>query len=270
MAVYAIGDVQGCYRSLKALLRRIRFDPNNDQLWFVGDLVNRGPDSLQVLRFVKALEDRATVVLGNHDLNLLAVAAGARPRARRDTLNAVLAADDCDELLNWLRSRPLFIEDPAMKVSMVHAGLLPQWSFSQAAALAREVEDMLKSNRSVAFLHHMYGDRPRRWRDSLVGWERLRLITNVLTRLRYCDRDGRIDLAHTGPPGTQPDALEPWYARRRNGDHLLLFGHWSSLGAARIGDVICLDSGCVWGHSLTAARVDKRPVDLIAVPCQEV
>ncbi len=269
MAIYAIGDVQGCFRSLQALLRRIRFDSENDQLWFVGDLVNRGPDSLQVLRFVRALGDAAKVVLGNHDLNLLAVAAGARPRRSRDTLNPVLEADDCDELLTWLRSRPLFLEDPVLNVSMVHAGLLPQWSFAQAAELASEVEDALGSADSVAFLHRMYGDTPRRWRDSLIGWNRLRFIINVFTRMRYCDHDGRIDLAYTGPPGTQPATLEPWYAWPRNGGELLIFGHWSTLGAAQIGNVICLDSGCVWGNSLTAARLDKRPVELTAVPCQE-
>lgn len=269
MAVYAIGDVQGCYRSLRALLHRIRFDPENDQLWFVGDLVNRGPDSLQVLRFVKALGDRAKVVLGNHDLNLLAVAAGARARARRDTLNPVLQADDCDELLTWLRSCPLFIEDSVLNVAIVHAGLIPQWTCTRAAELAGEVEDALRSDHRETFLHRMYGDTPRRWRDSLAGWDRLRFITNVFTRMRYCDRDGRIDLAYTGLPGTQPATLKPWYAWRHNGDELLIFGHWSTLGAAQIGNVICLDSGCVWGNSLTAARLDKRPVELTAMPCQE-
>jgi bis(5'-nucleosyl)-tetraphosphatase (symmetrical) len=152
---------------------------------------------------------------------------------------------------------------------MVHAGLLPQWSFTQAADLAGEVEDMLGSDNSVAFLHRMYGDTPRRWRDSLIGWDRLRFITNVFTRMRFCDHDGRIDLAYTGPPGTQPTTLQPWYAWRRSSGELLIFGHWSALGAAQIGDVICLDSGCVWGNSLTAARVDTRPVELTAVPCQE-
>lgn len=269
MAVYAIGDVQGCYRSLRALLRRIGFAAGNDQLWFVGDLVNRGPDSLQVLRFVKALGDDAKVVLGNHDLNLLAVAAGARPHGRRDTLSPILAADDCEELLAWLRSRPLFLRDPALNVSMVHAGLLPQWSLTGAAELASEVEGALASADNAAFLHHMYGDTPRRWRDSLDGWDRLRFITNVFTRMRYCDQAGRVDLAHTGPPGTQPAMLKPWYAWRRNGGGLLLFGHWSALGAAQIGDVICLDSGCVWGRKITAARVDIRPVELTAVRCRE-
>lgn len=270
MAIYAIGDVQGCYRSLKALLQRLRFEPENDQLWFVGDLVNRGPDSLQVLRFVKALGDRAKVVLGNHDLNLLAVAVGARRRGRRDTLNPVLEADDRDELLTWLRSCPLFLTDPALNASMVHAGLLPQWSFTQAAGLAGEVEDILGSDNSGAFLHRMYGDTPGRWCDSLIGWDRLRFITNVFTRMRYCDHDGRIDLAYTGPPGTQPTTLQPWYTWRRNSGDLLIFGHWSTLGAAQIGDVVCLDSGCVWGHTLTAARLDRRPVEFTAVPCQEV
>ncbi len=269
MAVYAIGDVQGCYLSLRALLRRIGYDPEADQLWFVGDLVNRGPDSLRVLRFVKALGDRAKVVLGNHDLNLLAVAAGARPPARRDTLGPVLEADDRDELLAWLRACPLFVTDPILNVSMVHAGLLPQWSFQQAVGFANEVEDALGSIDSVSFMHHMYGDKPRRWRDSLSGWERLRFITNVFTRMRYCDREGRIDLAHTGPPGTQAPCLAPWYAGRGDGSDLLIFGHWSALGAAQIGDVICLDSGCVWGNSLTAARLDTRPVELTSIPSQE-
>ncbi len=267
MAVYAIGDVQGCFRSLEALLRRIRFEPGHDQLWFVGDLVNRGPDSLRVVRFVRSQGDAARVVLGNHDLNLLAIAAGVRRRGKRNTLGDLLAAEDRNDLLGWLRGCPLLVEDPGLGISMVHAGILPQWSCKQAAALAREVEAALRSQDCATFLRHMYGDRPRCWRDSLADWDRLRLITNILTRMRYCDQQGRVDLSHTGPPGTQPEALKPWFAWPRKCRSRLVFGHWSALGVVQMGDVVCLDSGCVWGNELTAARLDKIPIEFTAVRC---
>ncbi len=269
MSVYAIGDVQGCFKSLQALLKRLRYKGDRDELWFVGDLVNRGPDSLSVLRFVRALGDGARMVLGNHDLNLLAVAVGARPKARRDTLQAVLEASDRDQLLDWLIHRPLFVQSQALDVVMVHAGLLPQWTLSDAAKFAGEIESVLRSSACTEFLGEMYGDRPDRWSTSLVGWDRHRVLTNVFTRIRFCDRQGKIDLRFTGPPGSQPKHLKPWFEWRCAEPRPVLFGHWSALGARTIGHVVCLDSGCVWGNRLTAARLDSDTIELISVPCQE-
>ncbi len=269
MAVYAIGDVQGCYRSLQSLLRKLRYSADRDQLWFVGDLVNRGPDSLSVLRFVRGLGEGARTVLGNHDLNLLAVAVGARPKVRRDTLQAVLDAHDRDQLLEWLCRRPLFLREPTLGVAMVHAGLLPQWTLSDAAAFAGEIESTLRSSKCTDYLGEMYGDQPDRWQPSLDGWGRKRLLTNVFTRMRFCDRYGRIDLSPTGPPGSQPKHLRPWFVWPRRDSELVLFGHWSALGAGRFGSVVCLDSGCVWGNRLTAVRLDREVLELVSVSCQE-
>lgn len=265
MALYAIGDVQGCYKSLLALLKRIRFNANSDRLWFVGDLVNRGPDSLGVLRFIKALDGDANVVLGNHDLNLLALAVGARKPSHQDTLQSILDAEDCQELLSWLRARPLLLEDKSLGMSMVHAAWIPDWTLDKATALAHEVEIVLRSDEYVTFLHRMYGDTPDLWSESLRGWDRLRFITNVFTRMRYCDQQGRIDLTYAGPPGTQPATLKPWYEWPNKRTIPVVFGHWSSLGAKQIGDVVCVDSGCVWGGRLTAVRLDKKPIELISV-----
>ena len=264
MATFAIGDVQGCYTELLELLEQLAFDPGTDHLWFTGDLVNRGPQSLQVLRFVKSLGDRAITVLGNHDLHLLAVAYGAQKPSRKDTLTEVLAAPDRDQLLDWLRHRPLMYREADGDIALVHAGLAPQWDLATAQGLATEVETVLRQGPAAAFLKHMYGDRPAQWKDGLSGWKRLRCITNYFTRIRFCDADGVLDLQSKGALGSQPDGTYPWFSvpMRRSRDATLVFGHWSTL---RLSDDDCarhrvypLDTGCVWGGHLTALRLEDK------------
>jgi bis(5'-nucleosyl)-tetraphosphatase (symmetrical) len=259
MATYAIGDVQGCYRELRALLRRVRFKPDRDRLWFTGDLVNRGPDSLRVLRFVRSLGDGSVTVLGNHDLHLLACALspGGRPR-RKDTFHDVLTARDRDRLLDWLRGQPLIHHDRELGYTMVHAGIPPVWTLSESRERAAEVEACLRGERCSRFLAHMYGDLPKRWSSDLRGWPRLRFITNGLTRMRFCARDGTINTHDKGPPGSQAWKLIPWFAvpGRRTRRARIVFGHWATLHLAGSGahehGVIGLDTGCVWGRELTA------------------
>jgi bis(5'-nucleosyl)-tetraphosphatase (symmetrical) len=268
MPVFAIGDVQGCYAALENLLAKIHFDPARDRLWFTGDLVNRGPQSLEVLRYVKGLGAHATCVLGNHDLHLLAVAAGtAKPRPR-DTLDGILRAPDRDELLDWLRSRPLLHHDDRLGYTLIHAGLLPSWSLADAQRLAHEGETALRVEADALF-RHMYGDLPDHWNENLPGFDRLRVIINAYTRLRYCDSEGNMDLRPKGPPGSQPPGLLPWFQipGRRSGELRIVFGHWSTLGLWHHDGVIGLDSACLWGHSLTAARLDIEPVEFFSVAC---
>ncbi|MEX2164364.1 MAG: symmetrical bis(5'-nucleosyl)-tetraphosphatase [Sulfuricaulis sp.] len=269
MPVYAIGDVQGCYQPLRALLTEIRFDPTRDSLWFTGDLVNRGPQSLEVLRYVKALSDRAICVLGNHDLHLLAMAAGAAKPKKRDALEKILAAPDKDELLQWLRRRPLLHHDDRLGYTLIHAGLLPAWTLTDAKRLAQEVQDLLRGDLMMDFFHHMYGDLPDHWNENLRGADRLRVIVNAFTRLRYCDLEGNMDLRPKGPPGSQPPDLMPWFQvpGRRSQDLRIVFGHWSALGLWQGDGVIGLDSGCLWGKSLSAVRLDNDPVKFFSVPC---
>lgn len=264
MATYAIGDVQGCFEELRDLLGVIGFQPGVDRLWFAGDLVNRGPDSLGVLRFVADLGDHAEVVLGNHDLHLLAVAAGIREVRTSDTLSRVLEAADAGALLDWLARRSLLLRDEALDCVLVHAGLPPQWSVDDAAALARELEAALARSDRHDFLANMYGNRPALWRRDLEGWERLRFITNALTRMRYVDAAGAIDLSEDGPPGSQAAGLVPWFAApgRRSRGARILFGHWASLELSpeegRAHRVHHLDTGCVWGRQLTALRIEDE------------
>lgn len=260
MPVYAIGDLQGCFGPLERLLRSIDFDAARDRLWFVGDLVNRGPDSLQCLRFVRSLGDSAVSVLGNHDLHLLCVAKGVQKRKARDTLDALLAAPDREELLEWLRRRPMMhVEN---RFALLHAGLLPQWSVAQAKALAAEVEEALRGDDYRALLERMYGDEPDRWSDSLRGSDRLRVIINALTRLRVCSDEGAMVLEFKGEPGEARGAWTPWFDApgRRSADHVVVCGHWSALGRVIRDDLLALDSGCVWGRSLTAVRLEDRAV----------
>ena len=266
MATYAIGDLQGCYAPLEALLHEISFDAARDRLWFVGDLVNRGPDSLRCLRFVKGLGEAAAVVLGNHDLHLVCVAEGVEKRRKRDTLDEVLAAPDRDELVAWLRHRPLM--HAADGFAMVHAGLLPQWTVGEARALAAEVQARLRGPEYRGFLERMYGDQPDRWRDDLRGIDRLRVIVNAMTRLRVCDRDGRMALDFKGEPGDTQGERVPWFDMpgRRSRDHAIVCGHWSALGLALRPDLLSLDSGCVWGRALTAVRLEDRQVFQVACP----
>jgi bis(5'-nucleosyl)-tetraphosphatase (symmetrical) len=258
MATYAIGDIQGCYSTLRRLLDKIAFDPARDRLWLVGDLVNRGPQSLAVLRFVKELGSRAITVLGNHDLHLLVVAAGHVKPHRGDTLNGILRAPDRDELLDWLRRRKMM--HTAGRYAMVHAGLLPQWTIAKALSLAHEVEAALRSDDYGEFLRHMYGNQPDRWRNRLKGSDRLRVITNALTRLRLCTKEGRMEFAHKGAPVDLPRGYKPWFnaPRRRNRATTVIFGHWAALGLYDKSNVVCLDTGCVWGRKLTAFRLQDR------------
>jgi len=258
VAVYAVGDVQGCYDQLRRLLDRVRFDPGEDFLWLTGDLVNRGPGSLPVLRYVRALGSSAVTVLGNHDLTLLAVRYGHVKRRKKDTFGDVLAAEDGDELLHWLRNRPMVHRDGASGWTMVHAGFAPQWDLDQALACAAELECALRAEDFQAFLSRMYGDSPDRWQDDLEGFDRLRFITNCMTRLRFCDEQGRISMSDKGKPGTQPVGFHPWFevpGRRTTGEPIV-FGHWATLGLHVADGVLGLDSGCAWGGRLSAARLD--------------
>jgi bis(5'-nucleosyl)-tetraphosphatase (symmetrical) len=264
MAVYAIGDIQGCGAAFEALLKKLHFRESRDRLWLVGDLVNRGPDSLGVLRRVITLGRSVTCVLGNHDLHLLATVAGERDLSPADTFGEVLAAPDAGELVDWLRHRPLMHYDASTKHVLVHAGLPPAWTVTQARAQAREVEGLLRGRRWRASLRTMYGNQPSSWSRKLGREDRRRYTINALTRMRYCDRRGRLDFGESGPPGSQPKGLVPWFdfpERRSRGAHIV-FGHWAALGLMRRTDVTGLDSGCVWGGCLTAVRLDKaaRPV----------
>lgn len=265
MATYAIGDLQGCYEPLLRLLDYISFDRGRDRLWFVGDLVNRGPQSLEVLRFVRGLGDAAVVVLGNHDLHLIMQSEGHGRANREDTLGPVLAAPDRMALLDWLRRRPLFHVEG--EFAMVHAGLLPAWGVRKAAALGREVEAALAGPGYRDFLAHMWGSQPAAWEDDLAGWDRLRVVVNAMTRMRFCHADGSMDFRTKGPPEKAPRGSYPWFAapRRARRDHTLVCGHWSALGFRAEPGLLALDSGCLWGGSLTAVRLDDRQV--FSLPC---
>ncbi len=271
MATYAVGDVQGCFAALQQLLKDVNFDPNADTLWFTGDLVNRGPQSADVVRFVMSLGERAISVLGNHDLHLLAVAAGKAKIKRHDTIADVLQSQDRDRLLGWLRRCPLLHHDADLGLTLIHAGLLPQWDLDTATALAREVESVLRRPDYDEFFAHMYGNRPQVWREDLSGWDRLRVIVNAFTRLRYCDRSGHMDLSPTGAPGSQPKHLVPWFQLpdRRTKDLTIIFGHWSTLGIWQKDGVIGLDTGCVWGRALTAVRLDNGRRDFFQTRCPQ-
>lgn len=271
MATYAVGDVQGCRADLEALLDKLRFDPAHDRLWLTGDLVNRGPDSLGVLRLVRGLGEAAVTVLGNHDLHLLACrfVPGRAPKAH-DTFGDVLAAPDGDSLLHWLRQQPLLHHDAALAVTMVHAGLPPQWTLQEAKACAAEVGQALRGESFRECLQHMYGNEPSRWTPTLVGHERHRFTINALTRMRFVTADGALDFAAKGAPGSAGDALLPWYAvpTRRTRRHRVVFGHWSTLRLSREEERACnvvpLDTGAIWGGTLTAWRLGSEM--RVAVP----
>lgn len=260
MAIYAIGDIQGCHSALERLLERVAFDPAADRLWVVGDMVNRGPESLAVLRTLAGLGEAATVVLGNHDLYLLMVAAGDKRRDKDDTLYQVLEAPDRDELLHWLAHRPLMHVEG--DYAMLHAGLLPMWTVTRAQELAAEVGTALTGPDAQHFLLHLAGNRPDRWADNLKGWDRLRVIVNAFTRMRFCTPTGHLALRAKGPPDHAPAGTVPWFMapERLNRSHIIVCGHWSALGYYRGEGVIALDSGCVWGGKLTACRLDDGQV----------
>lgn len=263
MRLFAIGDIQGCASAFDALLRKIAFRPSRDRLWLVGDLVNRGPDSLGVLRRVMGLGRSVNCVLGNHDLHLLATVAGRRELSPADTFHDVLEAPDAADIIDWLRHRPLLHHDARAGRVLVHAGIPAPWSVAQARAEARDVETLLRGRQWRYALKSMYGGEPSAWSRKLSGADRRRFTINALTRMRFCDRRGRLELAHSGAPGTQPKGLVPWFdvPERRAANAHIVFGHWAALGLLRRPDVTALDTGCVWGNYLTAVRLDlpSRP-----------
>ncbi|MDX1516814.1 MAG: symmetrical bis(5'-nucleosyl)-tetraphosphatase [Woeseiaceae bacterium] len=272
MATYAIGDVQGCYDPLRRLLDAIEFDPAKDRLWFVGDLVNRGPKSLKTLRFVHRLGDAAVTVLGNHDLHLLALACGSIAYSDRfSTLKKILDAPDVGELTDWLRHRPLAHYSDEFDTLMVHAGTHPGWTVKKTLARAAEVEGALRGPKYATLLTKMYGNTPRKWSGKLRGWSRLRYIINCLTRMRMVTDKGALNFAHTGSPFRARVDLHPWYELDGAawGTTRIVFGHWSALGLMALPDLISLDTGCVWGRQLTAVRLDTRIPQIMQVHGQE-
>lgn len=271
MNTYVIGDIQGCFKSLIELLDLIHFQPQTDQLWCAGDLVNRGPDSLLVLRFLLDLPRPPVVVLGNHDLHLLAAYYGYGRADPSDTLQAVLEAPDSGLLCDWLRQQPLVHLDENYGYTLLHAGLLPQWTSAQAKQYAGEVETLLKSDECKTFFAHMYGKTPDQWNEQLVGWERLRCIVNVLTRIRFCTLEGKLDFSYKGVMGGQPEGLYPWFEvpGRKSTSEKIIFGHWAALnGQVFLPGLFALDTGCVWGRQLTAMRLEDQK--LFQVKCSPI
>lgn len=260
MASYAIGDIQGCYHAFQALLERIGFDEKSDRLWLVGDLVNRGSGSLEVLRWCYAHQDSLTVVLGNHDLHALVVAEGIVAAHKGDTLDALLAAHDSDALLSWLRHQHLIYQED--NHLMVHAGLLPQWTAEQALGYGAEVESVLHGENYLNFLKHMYGNLPDHWSDDLVGLDRLRVITNAATRLRICSTAGQMEFKFKGDLQDIPAGYMPWFdvPKRATKDTPVIFGHWSALGLQQRENIYALDTGCLWGGKLTAMNIETKAV----------
>jgi bis(5'-nucleosyl)-tetraphosphatase (symmetrical) len=269
MAVYAIGDLQGCYDSLVRLLERLRFDERHDTLWFCGDIVNRGGQSLQTLRYIKGLGERAICVLGNHDLHLIAEFTKPLERRQRSAeLKAVLDAPDAKELIDWLRHRPLLHVDEKLNFVMVHAGLAPSWTLGTARAQAQIVQKALQADNFGEVLMRMYGDRPRGWTKELKGMNRLRANINTFTRMRYCDVKGNIAFDAKGAPGTQAPGFYPWFEvpGHKPRSFRIVCGHWSTLGKFHGVGVYCLDTGCVWGRTLTSLRLDLADPEFISVP----
>jgi bis(5'-nucleosyl)-tetraphosphatase (symmetrical) len=272
MAIYAIGDIQGCYDPFRRLLDELEFDTDKDTLWLTGDLVNRGPKSLKTLRFVRSLGDSAITVLGNHDLHLLALYVGMiRYGQRFETLDSILKASDCDELMDWLRHRPLVHYDKSLKTLLVHAGTHPRWSAKKTLARAKEVESALQGDKYELMLGKMYGNAPTQWSGDLKGYRRLRFIVNCLTRMRMITKKMRLNFAHSGSPWRARKDLLPWFDVENPAwaGTRVVFGHWSSLGLVVLPEMISLDTGCVWGRQLTAVRVDKRLPRVIQVHGQE-
>jgi bis(5'-nucleosyl)-tetraphosphatase (symmetrical) len=260
VSTYVIGDLHGCLDPLKRLLDRLQFDPKQDKLWLTGDLINRGPDSLDTLRYVKALGQSCVCVLGNHDLHLLAVRHGIRKPSKKDTLNTIINAPDCDELLDWLRQLPLLHAQADLPYILVHAGIHPDWDEITAVTLAREVESVLRGDHYMDFLKNMYGDEPSTWSTSLSGYDRLRFAINVFTRMRFCQVDGHLDHDHKGPPYSAPITLLPWYQLLHPSwrTKTLIFGHWSSHPAMAAPWSMPLDRGCVWDGHLAAFDLETK------------
>ncbi len=270
MATYAIGDIQGCYNTFQELLESVGFNPTNDKLWLVGDLINRGSGSLEVLRWVYKNRSSVVTVLGNHDLHTLAVAEGKIPPHKSDTLQALLNAPDSGDLLNWLRHQSMIHAEHGYL--MVHAGLLPQWSAEQALTLGAEVETALRSANYRDFLAQMYGNFPNRWDSHLKGMGRLRLITNAMTRLRVCTSDGEMDFKFTGVLADVPVGTMPWFEvpTRKSADTIIICGHWSALGLQQRDNLFALDTGCLWGGELTALRLEDRAIFQVPSNPQDV
>jgi bis(5'-nucleosyl)-tetraphosphatase (symmetrical) len=273
MAVFAIGDIQGCYDEFLQLLAKIHFNVDRDQLWLTGDIVNRGPKSLATIRYVYAMRDNIHMVLGNHDLHLLATAYHFKQPGRHDTFADIIDAEDSAQLLDWLRCQPLIHQDEELGLCMVHAGLHPQWSVRKAIELAGEVEQILQGDKHVEFYQHMYGDKPAQWSESHSGWQRIRFITNMFTRMRYLDSNGIASMSAKGPPGSQPEGFLPWYELpRASADQGIVFGHWSTLPLTadyQKFNVYPVDSGCLWGGQLTALRIDTQPFVWTRMDCQQ-
>jgi len=261
MTVYAVGDLQGCLQPLKKLLQQVNFKPEKDTLWLTGDLINRGGECLDTLRFVYDMRDSVVTVLGNHDLHLLAVAAGVRPQSSSDTLDGILNAPDKDILLNWLRHQPLLHHDPALQFTMVHAGIPPQWSLKKAQKRAREVEAVLQSDLSGLFFLTMYGNTPQCWKKGLEDCDRWRVITNYFTRMRFCDAEGKLELTSKAGIHQAPKGYAPWFehSNRKTYHDRIIFGHWAALeGQAYSENVFALDTGYVWGKSMTMMRLSDQ------------
>lgn len=270
MTLYAIGDIQGCDRAFGELLEKLPFSAGKDELWLVGDLVNKGPDSLRVLRRIMKLGDSARCVLGNHDLHLLAVAAGVRKLARGDTFDDVLKSRNAKKLIGWLREQPMMIRDKEYNRVLVHAGIPPNWSVKKAAEHAAFVEAELRSRSWKAALGSMYGNSPSIWPKGLNKQRSFRYTVNALTRMRYCDKQGRLIFGPSGPPGTQPKRYMPWFdvPRRKASNTHIVFGHWSALGIIQRKNLTALDSGCVWGGRLTAVSLKRRAKKKTSVKCR--
>lgn len=271
MAVYAVGDVQGCYDALRRLLDELEFDPGKDRLWLTGDLVNRGPKSLKVMRFVRDLGDSAVTVLGNHDLHLLAVSEYPRRLRAKDTFQNVLESRHRDEILYWLRHQPVMHYDKKLGFVLVHAGLSPRWDLKAAKAAANELEKTLRGDQYRRFLQRMYGNQPDWWSRKLTRWARLRYSTNCFTRMRYCDKKGRLELTRSGRPSHRDKRYMPWFRvpDRENRKLRIIFGHWSTLGPVTDKNVFPLDTGCVWGGALTAMRVHPKKIERVRIRCKQ-
>jgi bis(5'-nucleosyl)-tetraphosphatase (symmetrical) len=263
MSTYAIGDIQGCMEPLQRLLNHINFDPQRDRLWLAGDLINRGPDSLGVLKFLYAIRESISFVLGNHDLHFLAVAFGYRKPGKSDTLDALMQADERDQLVNWLRTGKLLHHDEQVNFTMVHAGIPPQWDLTKAMRCAREIETLLQTEEIHRFLPAMYGNSPNIWSEQLIDEERWRVITNYLTRMRFCTNEGELELETKTEAAEAPPGFSPWFAHshRKTASDNIIFGHWAALaGHANTPNVFALDTGCVWGGSLTALRLEDKKI----------
>ncbi len=270
MAKYIIGDIQGCYDELQRLLERINFDPAQDMIWIAGDIINRGPKSLESLRLIKELGESANSVLGNHDLHVIASALSPKKdKSLKEDIQRLFDAPDCDELLHWLRTRPLLHHDPENKFVLTHAGIYPLWSLEKAITLAKEVETILQADDCHEFLLDMYGNQPSIWSDSLKGNDRYRFIINAFTRMRYCDQEAHLLFDYKGHPNDMPKGQTPWFELPQNisNDTQVIFGHWSALGFQDHTNIIGLDTGCLWGGGLTAIRIDHPEKPIYTIPC---